>query len=143
MGDLTTNFSRHEFACRGNSCCGHSAPINMNLVQADEHYRALCCVHVGHDLPQSPSSAFRCLVHNRDCGSHDTSGHPRANANDFPTPEGMSLIDQVRMALKVPEFKAGKIGIYDWGVHVEVECERVRFDKRREPKTFTWEDLEQ
>jgi hypothetical protein len=41
MGDLTSNFSRHEVACKGKQCCGHSAPTvcvcssgNLNLKES-------------------------------------------------------------------------------------------------------------
>ena len=34
MGDLSRNFDRSEFACRGDNCCGHSSPIDPDLIAA-------------------------------------------------------------------------------------------------------------
>ena len=34
MGDLSKNFNRSEFACKGKNCCGHSAAVHPDLVDA-------------------------------------------------------------------------------------------------------------
>jgi len=65
MGDLTKDFSRHEFACRGNSCCGHSAPISPILVAALQLLRDHLSIIRGADTPILIVSGFRCLTHDR------------------------------------------------------------------------------
>ena len=39
MGDLSKNFNRSEFACKGTNCCGHSAAVHPDLVDALAHQR--------------------------------------------------------------------------------------------------------
>ena len=34
MGDLSKNFNRSEFACKGTNCCGHSAAVHPELIDA-------------------------------------------------------------------------------------------------------------
>jgi len=40
MGDISTHFSRHEFACSGPNCCGRSSPVEMRLIDALEESAA-------------------------------------------------------------------------------------------------------
>lgn len=116
MGDLTLNFSRHEFACRGMGCCGHSAPISMKLVNALQELREL----VGQ--PLKIESGFRCLTHNREVDSDDDSQHPLGLAADVRTPPGMSPDQLAVLAERVDEFARGGIGIYPTQhfIHVDV-----------------------
>ncbi len=85
MGDLTQHFSRKEFACKGDNCCDGSAPISKMLVFIAEEIR----LAVGASM--TPTCGYRCLVHNREVGSKDTSQHPIGNAADFPAPKGYTL----------------------------------------------------
>jgi zinc D-Ala-D-Ala carboxypeptidase len=62
---LTANFHRSEFACRGGHCCGHSAPINLLLVAALQQLRDNLSAFLGHDTPIHITSGFRCVTHDR------------------------------------------------------------------------------
>ena len=114
MGDLTTHFSRHEFACLGKNCCGGAAPVSYVLVEALQRLR--------YDIALSVNinSAFRCLTHNRRTKrSKDTSQHVLGTAADIwvrgMTPD--ELFNEVR---KVYAFFNGGIGVYETFVHVDV-----------------------
>ena len=54
MGDLSKNFNRSEFACKGKNCCGHSAAVHPDLVDALQALRD----RIGK--PLSITSGFRC-----------------------------------------------------------------------------------
>ena len=84
MGDLSRNFSRSEFACKGEHCCGHSAPVMPELVAGLQALRA----RVG--LPLSISSGFRCHTHNATIGGASDSQHTLGTAADVRCPEGFT-----------------------------------------------------
>lgn len=69
MGDLdqlTRNFHRREFACRGDCCCGHSAPINLTLVHGLQLLRDWVSLRAGRDVRIIVTSGFRCVTHDRE-----------------------------------------------------------------------------
>ncbi len=72
MGDLSKNFNRSEFACKGTNCCGHSAPVQPELVSALQALRDQL------NLPLSITSGFRCNRHNESVGGADRSFTPWA-----------------------------------------------------------------
>lgn len=128
---LSENFTRWEFRCRGKDCCGGSAPVDRRLVKGLQMLR--------DKLPEqfrakglTLNCAFRCLTHNREIGSEDTSEHPKGRAADVATPDGMTVDQLAAIAEDVPEFARGGIGKYDWGIHVDVrvETDPARWDKR-------------
>lgn len=120
MGDLSKNFSRWEFACKGENCCGHSAPISRELVDALQQLRDL----IGK--PLRVNSGFRCLTHNRAVGSRDTSQHCLGLAADIATPEGMTPLEFSDMAARIEAFQNGGMFIYHWGLHLDIRDERAR-----------------
>ena len=73
MGDLSRNFSRHEFHCR---CCGR-AELNPRLVEALQELRDLAgrAVRI--------TSGYRCPDHNRAEGGSKRSQHLLGNAADI------------------------------------------------------------
>jgi zinc D-Ala-D-Ala carboxypeptidase len=75
---LSKNFKRSEFACKGAHCCGGSAPIDMRLIVLLQAIR---------DAVQSPitvSSGFRCRTHNfRTPTAHPESYHTIGIAADI------------------------------------------------------------
>lgn len=114
MGDLTKNFSRHEFACKH---CGkivvHPCLVAMLQKIRDEV-----------DGPIIINSGFRCLVHNRAIGSGDTSRHVKGMAADIRSPdinalELYNLIMDMWEKGELPEL--GGIGKYDSFVHVDTD----------------------
>jgi len=63
MGDVTRDFDRREFACKGAGCCGHSAPIGAELVRALQELRDMLTHEKGVDVPIFVKSGFRCKRH--------------------------------------------------------------------------------
>ena len=118
MGDLSKNFSRHEFGCR---CCG-LADINQRLVNALQELRDLA------GLPVRISSGYRCPEHNRAIGGAPRSQHLLGTAADISV-RGMTPGQMYRLAEDVEAFRNGGIGVYpDKGfVHVDVRDGRARW----------------
>ena len=138
---LSKNFLRGEFACRGSDCCNGSAVIERGLVEALQEL---------HDKLSQPgpiikliiNSGFRCLKHNREIHSKDTSQHPRGTAVDVKRPDNVDIKELTRAALSISEFKKGGIIIYWWGLHLDTRDGAYHEDKRLFKKDFTLEDLE-
>lgn len=124
MGDLTKNFSRWEFACRcGRKKCD-APPLNMRLVCALQALRDT----VGH--PLTVSSGVRCKVHNmKQKNASRYSKHLLGIAADIKCEE-LTPVELKRFAEAIPAFAQGGIGIYDWGIHVDVRGRRARWDYR-------------
>jgi uncharacterized protein YcbK (DUF882 family) len=128
---LSANFTRWEFRCRGEDCCGGAAPADSRLVNGLQRLRnSLPDKHRAKGI--TINCAFRCPVHNRAIGSEDSSEHPKARAADLATPDGMTVDEFADLAEAVPEFAQGGIGKYEWGIHVDVrlEAQPARWDKR-------------
>lgn len=114
MGDLSKNFSRSEFACKGTNCCGHSAPVHPELISAIQTLRDQL------NLPLSITSGFRCNYHNESVGGAAQSFHALGMAADVACPDGLTAEDLARAAETIPAFQQGGIGIYPSWVHLDV-----------------------
>ena len=114
MGDISKHFSRREFACKGQGCCGGSAPLDGRLITALEEFRS----KVG--IPIHVSSGFRCLTHNRRIGSADSSQHPRGYAADIVRIPGISIEEMAKAAESIEAFRQGGIGRYRNFLHLDV-----------------------
>lgn len=114
MGDLSKNFSRSEFACKGTNCCGHSAPIQPELISALQALRDQL------NLPLSITSGFRCNRHNDSVGGAARSFHTLGMAADVACPEEMTAEDLAQAAETIAAFQQGGIGIYPSWVHLDV-----------------------
>ena len=114
MGDLSKNFSRSEFACKGTNCCGHSAPVHPELISALQALRDQL------NLPLSITSGFRCNRHNESVGGAARSFHTLGMAADVACPDGLTAEDLARAAETIPAFQQGGIGIYPSWVHLDV-----------------------
>ena len=127
---LTKDFNRNEFACRGLDCCSGSAPINIGLVVALQELRDL----VG--VPLRINSGFRCRTHNRTLGSQDDSEHCLGNAADVKVPDGYGVDEFATLAETIPDFANGGIGRYPVRgfVHLDVRDEKAR---------WTWGDSQE
>ena len=109
MGDLTDYFSRSEFACRGDNCCDHSAPVNMDLIYKLEMLRD----QIG---PMTVNSGFRCRKHNADVGGTGKSQHTLGNAADIAL-DGRDIMDLKQRAVELG-FRG--IGMYSTFIHLDV-----------------------
>jgi len=125
--NLSTNFTRKEFRCKGRDCCGNSAPINQKLVDALQELRDL----VG--VPLKVLSGFRCNKYNRskEVGSKDGSQHTLGNAADIAVPKGYSVDDFAAAAEMVDAFHWGGIGrYYSKGfIHLDVRQGPARWEE--------------
>jgi len=120
VGDLSEHFDRWEFACRGENCCGRSAPISERLIDALEGFCKIISLNDdGVHIPMRVHSGFRCLTHNRTVGSHDASYHVLGMAADVSV-LGLSPARVARMAEGVFDFERGGIGVYCGFVHLDV-----------------------
>jgi len=114
MGNLTENFSIEEFQCQGSQCCGHSAPINFQLVEALQQLRDMTG-------PLTILSGFRCQTHNKKIGSQPTSQHCLGNAADVMLPPGYSIIEFAAKAQTISAFRHGGIGLYEKNCFVHLD----------------------
>jgi len=114
MGDLSKNFSRSEFACKGTNCCGHSAPVQPELISALQALRDQL------NLPLSITSGFRCNRHNESVGGATRSFHTLGMAADVACPDGLTAEDLAQAAETIAAFQQGGIGIYPSWVHLDV-----------------------
>lgn len=113
MGDLSLNFSRSEFACKGEGCCGQSSPISLELIDSLELLRE----QIGH--PLIVSSGFRCNNYNTKVGGAPSSQHTQGVAADIILPEGIAIADFLTAAEKIRAFRHGGIGVYPNWLHLD------------------------
>jgi zinc D-Ala-D-Ala carboxypeptidase len=125
MGDLSKNFSRSEFACKGRACCNHSAPIHPVLVEALQELRDQV------NVPLSITSGFRCNKHNKDIGGALKSLHTLGMAVDVACTWGAVSPEKLAQAAKnIPAFEQGGIGVYPSWVHLDVRTSgKARWDR--------------
>ena len=121
MGDLSAHFSKSELACR---CCGERILVPA-LLEALECLRELArqpiCIHAG----------YRCPEHNQQVGGVTNSEHTRGMAADIAIPN-LTLQQMYELALQVPAFLEGGIGVYDGGfLHVDVRPRHARWARVR------------
>jgi uncharacterized protein YcbK (DUF882 family) len=117
MGDLSAHFSRTELECR---CCGR-LQIDSRLLDGLEKLRALA------GAPVVIHAGYRCPEHNAAVGGVPHSEHTSGLAADIALP-GLSLQQMYELALQVPQFAQGGIGVYDGGfLHVDVREHRARW----------------
>ncbi|MGD9818456.1 MAG: YcbK family protein [Desulfomonilaceae bacterium] len=111
--NISANFKRKEFACKGLHCCNHSAPVHPDLIAGLQELR---------DRLKSPihiTSGFRCNTHNRNVGGAPNSYHTLGMAADIITP-GMTPLQLYEMVNEIDLFRMGGIGIYKNFIHVDV-----------------------
>jgi zinc D-Ala-D-Ala carboxypeptidase len=121
MGDLSEHFSKAELACH---CCGQLT-IESGLLAALEQFRTLAGKEIiVHD-------GYRCPAHNQEVGGVTDSEHTRGMAADIAIP-GLSLQQMYELALQVPTFRNGGIGVYDsCFLHVDTRPNAARWARVR------------
>lgn len=139
MGDLSNNFNRSEFACRGDNCCDNSSPIHSHLVHCLQSLRNLVSQKLSRDTPLVVSSGFRCIRHNevvqkkynKNYVSYSSkSKHCEGIAVDVMCPEGITVDEFALLAEKIHGFKMGGIGKYSNRLHLDIRGEVARWDDR-------------
>lgn len=116
---LSEHFDSSEFACKcGCGGMNNGAGVNYRLVQVVETMRQLC------GCPLELSCAYRCPDHNAEVGGVWNSQHVYGEAADVQTPPGYTPLELFKIAEKAG---ADGIGIYEWGVHVDVRGYAARW----------------
>lgn len=113
-------FDREEFRCqcKGKYCNGFPVEPQENTVRTVNEIRRRLGV------PVQIGSGVRCPVHNANVGGVANSNHLDGNAADLhseKSPQEMARVAEEVMG------NTGEIGIYDWGIHVGVNCKYSRF----------------
>lgn len=122
MGDLSPHFNTEEFTCKCG--CGHSK-VSGELVTGLEILRELAGLAIVIDR------GYSCPQHNAQVGGKPDSQHLEGTAADIRIPP-LSVEQMYRLSLKVPQFAAGGIGIYDGGfLHVDVRATIARWARVR------------
>jgi hypothetical protein len=110
IGDLSAHFSKAELACH---CCGE-LKIDQGLIDALEQL----CSLAGREIVIQ--DGYRCPAHNQEMGGVTDSEHTRGLAADVGIP-GLSLQQMYELALQIPAFAEGGIGVYDGAfLHLDV-----------------------
>lgn len=117
-------FNREEFRCqcKGKYCNGFPVEPQEKTVRTVDEIRRRLGVPV--TIVESGGSGVRCPVHNANVGGVANSNHLTGNAADLHS--GKSPQEMARVAEEVMG-NTGEIGIYDWGIHVGVNCKYSRF----------------
>ena len=117
VGDLSAHFSKAELACH---CCGE-LKVDSRLIDALEQLRTLAGKEIiVHD-------GYRCAAHNQKVGGVPGSEHTLGVAADVAIP-GLSLQQMFELALQVPMFFNGGIGVYDSDfLHLDTRSRQARW----------------
>lgn len=120
MGDMSNNFNRSEFACKGKGCCNHAARIQQRLVNALQKLRE------NINKPIIVVSGYRCSKHNIEVGGAKESMHVKGLAADIRV-DGMSIQELYEAVLAIPAFSDGGVGIYKTWIHVDIREKKARW----------------
>ena len=109
-------FTRAEFRCPCGKCDGFPVEPDETLVRLADKVRAKLGKPIG--VVDSGGSGVRCPEHNAEVGGVATSYHLKGMAADLhcatATPAEMKEAAEAVMG------KTGGIGLYGWGIHVDV-----------------------
>ena len=109
-------FQRAEFRCPCGRCGGFPVEPDEKMVRTVDAIRAKLGKPIG--IVDSGGSGVRCAEHNATVGGVATSYHLKGMAADLhcatATPAEMKKAAEVVMG------KTGGIGLYGWGIHVDV-----------------------
>lgn len=120
MGDLSENFSRHEFKCKCGECeqIGPDPDLIDVLQTIRDHFGVPVTIHSGH----------RCPAYNRRVGGASRSQHMKGTAADFTVQD----VTNNTVQSYVLELMAGRggVGRYRTFTHVDVRPGPARWDNR-------------
>lgn len=114
-------FKRSEFKCKcGKHCNGYPVEPDEQLVKLLEKVRK----HFG--VPVTVNSGIRCKTHNANVGGASASQHLKGTAADI----AVKGVTPAKVAAYVETLLPGTggIGIYKWGVHVDVRKTKSRWN---------------
>lgn len=122
--DESEFFDREEFRCqcKGKYCNGFPVEPEEELVRTCNEIRRRLGVPVS--IVDSGGSGVRCPRHNAAVGGVGNSNHLYGKAADLHSEK--SPKEMYRVAEEVLG-NSGELGIYDWGIHVAVNCSYSRF----------------
>lgn len=135
MGDLSTNLSRSEFACKCG--CGFDT-VDIVLVPAlqfvVEHYGFKMKKRMHIEI----TSGCRCAAHNKAIKGSDGSWHLVSRAADFK----LYWVNEYGRKVYVPAYRVAQfldsqfpttygIGTYDTFTHLDTRAEKARWDFRK------------
>lgn len=122
--DNSEFFDREEFRCqcKGKYCNGFPVEPEEELVRVCNEIRRRLGVPVS--IVDSGGSGVRCSRHNAAVGGVGNSNHLYGRAADLHS--GKSPQEMYRVAETVLGH-TGELGLYDWGIHVGVNCTYSRF----------------
>ena len=119
---ISQNFTADEVACNCGLCDKSTADVELVwLLELTRQWFG--------GKPVAVHSWFRCADHNKKVGSSDTSWHLIGGAADISI-NGVKPIEICRfIRAKFPNQYG--VGIYDWGVHLDVRSAKADWDNRR------------
>lgn len=122
--DESEFFDREEFICqcKGKYCNGFPVEPEEELVRVCNEIRRRLGVPVS--IVDSGGSGVRCPRHNAAVGGVGNSNHLYGRAADLHSSKHPQ--EMYRVAEEVLG-NTGELGLYDWGIHVGVNCTYSRF----------------
>lgn len=122
--DESEFFDREEFRCQcgGKYCNGFPVEPEEKLVRTCNEIRRRLGVPVS--IVDGGGSGVRCPRHNVVVGGVGNSNHLYGKAADLHSEK--SPQEMYRVAEEVLG-NSGELGLYDWGIHVAVNCSYSRF----------------
>lgn len=118
-------FDREEFRCqcKGKYCNGFPVEPEQDLVMFCNEFRRELGVPVS--IVDSGGSGVRCAQHNTNVRGAKNSNHLYGKAADLHSEK--SPQEMYRLADRLLG-NTGELGLYDWGIHVAVNCAYSRFN---------------
>ena len=115
MTRLTDHFTKEEFDCQ----CGCG---NGDIVISERLVNELEVVRKAYGKPMRINSGIRCLSHNRNIGSRDTSSHVKGLAADIGCSDMGTRLELVKRLLRDGEFT--RMGFHKDFIHVDVDGDK-------------------
>ena len=117
MTQLTEHFTKEEFDCQC-GCGNGDIVISEKLVYELEYVRKI------YGKPMRINSGIRCLSHNRNIGSRDTSSHIKGLAVDISCRDMGTRLELVKKLLRDGEFT--RVGMHKDFIHVDVDYDKPK-----------------
>jgi len=128
---LTKNFSKSEFECK----CGNCEIPKEVLPNIQKLANQLQVLRTATEQPIRINSAYRCLKHNRNIGSNDSSQHVLGKAADIviqgQIPEQTANL--IELLISNGDILQGGLGKYNTFTHYDIghNGKKRRWDNRK------------